>query len=508
MTILDILEKDMQNNPQKIRVKFEDKSFTSHEFNLRINRLANALKALGVKKGDRVGVLLKNCNQYLEIPFATAKIGAITVTANFRLKGRELTHIFKDSGAKILVTGFEFEATIKEILPVLKEVNHVIGVGNEHGFSLDYEEILRRSPEKSPIYNLTEDDVVFIMYTSGTTGLSKGAMLTSRNLISSVINEISVIDTPTSSIALQVMPLYHVVWVDTLHYILRANTTVIANFDPENILKIIEKKRVTHTMMVPAMINALINYPDREKYDLKSIKLISYVGAPMPTSLLKQGIDIFGNIFLNQYGVTETCACLSYLSPGEHVICGSKKETKKLFSIGREQICCRIRILDDNGKIVPPGQVGEIAAKGPQIMKGYWNNIKETAKSIKNGWFHTGDLGYKDDGGYIYLVDRKVDMIISGGENIYSREIEDVLHSHHQIKDAAVIGIPDEKWGEQIKAYIVVKEGKELIKDEIITFCGKNLAKFKIPKVIEFIDELPKDPNGKVLKRILKQKRE
>jgi acyl-CoA synthetase (AMP-forming)/AMP-acid ligase II len=506
MTILDILEKDLQNNPQKIRVIFEDKRFTSSEFNIRINKFANALKDLGLKRGDRVGVLLRNCNQYLEIPFATAKIGVITVTANFRLTGKELTHIFKDSGSKILITGYEFEETIKEILPELKEIRHVISVGGDRSFGLDYEEILSQAKDKSPTYNLTEDDVVFIMYTSGTTGLSKGAMVTSRNLISSVINEISVINTPPSSIALQVMPLYHVVWVDTLHYILRAKTTVIANFDPQNILKIIEKERVSHTMMVPAMIGALVNYPDLKKYDLKSLKLISYVGSLMPTSLLKQGFNIFGNIFLNQYGVTETCACLSYMSPQEHIFLGSEKEKKRLASIGREQTCCRIQIFDENERSLPPGKVGEIVARGPQVMKGYWNKPDETTKAIKNGWFHTGDLGYMDEEGYIYLVDRKVDMIISGGENIYSREIENVLYSHPKVKESAVIGIPDEKWGEQIKAFIAVKEGEKLEEEEIIDFCKKSLAKFKIPKLIEFTDELPKDPNGKILKRVLKQK--
>jgi O-succinylbenzoate-CoA ligase len=495
MVLPDIPRRNAKLYPDKIAVVSKYRKYTFKELDRRINQLSNIILSLGVKKGDRVAILSKNSTYYLEIPYAILKAGAIVVTINYRLKEKEISYIIEDSGAKTLITTDEFIDNIGNLRNRLK---NIIVIGNNiPEYTINYEDSIAGASSYDPDIEIDKDEVAFYLYTSGTTGVPKGVMLTHNNFIVSAKNFI--METPIlfNDVYLAAMPLYHSV-ITLLHaFFMRGCTSVIVNFDPEEILSIIEREKVTKTMLVPTMINMLCECKNINKYDLKSLDTILYAASPMPLPLLKKGISIFGNIFYQMYGLTESTTLCTTLTKEEH-------KGERIKSIGREIMTVRVRIVDENDNNLPAGEIGEIIVKGDNLMKGYLNRPKDTGKVIRNGWLRTGDMGWMDRDGYIYLVDRKDDMIISGGVNIYPKEIEDVIISYSKVKDVGVIGIPDEKWGEAIKAFVVIKE--ECSEEEILNYCKKNLASFKKPKYIEFVDELPRDLAGKLNRKLLKEK--
>ncbi len=495
MLLTDIPIRNARLYPDKIGVISGEHRYTFRELNERINKAANLLLNLGIKKGDRVAILSKNSSYYLDIPYAILKAGGIVVTLNYRLKEREMDYILRDSGAKILIATEEFLDKVEFLKDRLKKV---IIIGKEiPSYAVNYEDSLINIPSSEPGIEIDKEDIAFYLYTSGTTGAPKGVMLTHHNFIVSAKNFI--METPIlfEDIYLAAMPLYHSV-ISLLHaFFMRGCTSVIMNFDVEGILRVIEKERVTKTMLVPTMIRMLCDYKDIKRYDLSSLNTLLYAASPMPLPLLKRGMEIFGNIFFQMYGLTESTTLCTTLPKEEHV-------GEKIRSIGREIMTVRVRIVDEEDRDMPPGEIGEIVVKGENLMKGYLNRPEETKKALRNGWLHTGDMGWMDKDGYIYLVDRKDDMIISGGVNIYPKEIEDVIISHPKVKDVGVVGVPDDKWGEAIKAFVVLKD--ECSEEEIIEYCKKNLASFKKPKYIEFIDELPRDLAGKLNRKLLKKR--
>ena len=373
-----------------------------------------------------------------------------------------------------------------------------------------YEEVLSHSRGKEPDVAIHDDDVVSMFFTAGTTGRPKGALRTNRHVIMNAITGVIELMVDYDERALITFPMYHVSCEDNIgRHSFMSNTIYIRRegyFDPADVLHFIEKERITRCQMVPTMIHALIQVPNVKRYDLSSLQQILYAGAPIPVELLKKALQVFSCGFVQMYGQTETGPITTLLKPEDHIMDGSEKKLQRLASAGRAAIDYEIRIVNDNGEDVEIGEVGEIIVRSEAMMKGYWQLPNETKKKLKGGWLYTGDLGKFDEDGYVYIVERKNDMIISGGVNIYPREIEEVLYKHAAVLEASVIGVPDEYWGESVKACIVLKKEASVSDEEIIDFCGKQLAGYKKPKSVDFLKELPKSPQGKILKRTLRDK--
>jgi acyl-CoA synthetase (AMP-forming)/AMP-acid ligase II len=373
-----------------------------------------------------------------------------------------------------------------------------------------YESILTRGGKREPGVKIGDDDVMNIIFTAGTTGMSKGAMRTHRHITTNATAAIIEMKISYEERVLISYPMYHVAFDDHVcRHSIMANTTVIrreGSFDAEEVLEILSRNRITMCQFVPTMINALLQSRDIDKYDLSCLRLMLYTAAPMRIELLKRALQKFKCGFAQLYGQTESGPFTAMLRPEDHVLEGSERELQKLASVGRPVVDYEIRIVDEEGKDVQVGEVGEIIVKSEAMMKGYWQLPEETEEKLKEGWLHTGDLGKFDEDGYLYLVDRKNNLIISGGKNIYPREVEDILYQHPMVLEAAVVGIPDDYWGEAVKAIVVLKKGAAVSEEEIIRFCREHLASYKKPKSVEFWGELPKNVQGKILKRVIRER--
>ena len=508
MLLQDLLRRNAKLFPYKTAVVFQNHRFSFQELQERTNRLANGLRGLGVQPGDRVAVLLNNCHQYVELYFAIPKAGAIITPLNYRLAGSELSWIVNNAGANTLIFQESYLPAVKEIQAEIKSVHHYICTQGNHAGLVNYEELIAQSPSEEPEMDGHEEDVMSIFYTSGTTGKPKGAMLTHRNIISNaqVINIEQKIR--AGDMFLIVSPLYHTIAPACMYaHMYRGNTNVaIDQFDPQLMLEVIEKERVTHIFLVPSMIIFTLEYPGVGNYDLSSLRMIWYGGSPMPANRIKQAMEIFGCELGQGFGMTEIGPCfVSVLSPEDHILKAPEQE-KRLTSTGRNYSNTEVKIVDDEDQEVPIGTVGEICVRGPNVMKGYWRRPQESAEALKDGWFHTGDLGRLDEEGFLYVVDRKKDMIISGAENIYSAEVENALSGHPAVLEVAVIGVPDEKWGEAVKAVVALREGMKATEEELIEHCKQRLASYKKPKSVDFMERLPRNVMGKVLKTELREK--
>ena len=355
------------------------------------------------------------------------------------------------------------------------------------------------------------DDLAWLFYTSGTTGMPKGAMLTHRNLLDMTMNFYADIcpGFGPDDVILHAAPLSHGSGLYALPNIAKGAANIILeskSFDPELVYKTIQNYRVTNMFAAPTMIKLMVDSPAVGKYDHSSMKALNYGGAPMLVEDLKEAIVKLGPCLVQLFGQAESPMTITYLSHRDHVLEGTSEQTKRLASAGFQRTDVEVKILDSKDKELPPGEMGEIVTRSDLVMKGYWRNPKATADTIKNGWLHTGDMGYMDESGYLFIMDRSKDMIITGGENVYPREIEEVLVQHPAVREVAVIGIPDPKWGEAIKAVVSVVQGKSVTEEELFSFCKENIASYKKPKSVDFMDELPKNNYGKILKRELRAK--
>jgi long-chain acyl-CoA synthetase len=504
-TFKDLLNKNAKTYPDKTAFIFENNRYTFKEVNQRINSLINALASMGVKKGDRVALLAYNCSQYFEV-FNVAKAGMICVPLNYRSVSRELVYLINNSEANTLLLEKEFVDTILSIRDQLTGVKNFICLDSAVENMASYEQLISNFPPDEPVDDLESDDPSILFYTSGTTGRPKGALHTHKSLLAEAA-AVGQNFTP-ADIALCVMPFFHV--AGSAVYLFPAfasGATVVIHkkFDETNILETIAREKITYICLVPAMIIRLLEHPDLDKYDLSSLRTIVYTGAPMPFEALKNGVKRFGKIFVQLLGQTETLN-LTILDKEDHIIEGPADKIKRLESVGKPPRAGEVRIVDGKLQDVPVGEVGEIVAKSDRMMKEYWKMPRETAEIMKGGWLHTGDLGRMDENGYIYIVDRKKDMIISGGENIYSREVEEILYTHPAVQEVAVVGVPDEKWGESVKAVIVLRKGMKATEDEIIDFCKERLASYKKPKSVEFWGSLPMTGSGKIMKAEIRDK--
>jgi len=498
-----ILEKNAEKYPDKEAIIFQDRRLTYKEINERVNSLAKGLLDLGIRKGDIVAILLYNCAEFMEITFAVNKVGAIWLPLNWRLVGEELSYILNDAQSKMLISEKEFREVIEPIkknIPLVKEYV-CVGEGVPEGWR-SYDEIINSNLGTVVPHELVEmDDLSRLMYTSGTTAHPKGVMITYSNLYWKNIAHILEFDITSEDRVLVVGPLYHVGGLDlptTGVIYVGGSVVILRRFDAIEVLKAIDKERIAGTWLAPAMINTLLQEPTIKQYDVSSLRFIIDGGEKMPEPLIRKFMELFPNTwFADAYGLTETVSGDTFLR--------KDKSLEKLGSVGKAVTHLQMKIVDDSGREVSPGELGEIVLKGPKVFKGYWNNPEATEATIKQGWLYTGDIGYVDEEGYLYIVDRKKDVIISGGENIASLEVERVIYENPKVLEVAVVGIPHPKWQEVPKAYVVLKEGESMTSQELSDFCAKKLAKFKVPKEVEFIKSLPRNPSGKVLKRELRE---
>ncbi len=508
MLVGDIPVRNAGFYPNKTAILEGKDKFTFSQFNERVNRLGNAILGLGLVKGDRIAVLNHNCYQYIELYFASAKIGIPIVPLNYRFNPNELLYVLSDSGARALFFGKDYLATAEILLKEDLRAEHFICIDESVSGMKSYEEMISGSPATEPLMPIDEEDIAVLGYTGGTTGKPKGVMTTHRNIITSCYNNVIERALNPNAVFLNVPPLFHAGGANSMFTFsfLGATNATINSSDMSVILKTIEEHKITHLVLVPTMILSLLDHPHIEDYDLRSLKGIFYGTAPIAVGPLKKAMQLLKCEFSQVYGMTETFVPVSILKAEDHVLDGSPEEDRRMSSAGREVMGVRVKILDDNEQEVAGGQTGEIVVRGENVMKGYWNQPELTKQVLKDGWFYTGDMGKLDEDRYLYIVDRKKDMIISGGENIYAKEVEDVLFAHPAVAQAVVIGVPDNTWGEAVKGLVIKKKGAEVGEEELIGFCKTRLASYKKPKSIEFLEDFPKSTAGKVLKRELREK--
>jgi acyl-CoA synthetase (AMP-forming)/AMP-acid ligase II len=508
MLLSDVVEMNARRLPQKEALCFEGERITFSRLKDRVYSASNALLSLA-RPGDRVAILGENCHQYAEMYFAAPSAGLVLVPLNYRLAEREIAYVINDSGARVLIVLEDYVDRVQGVLRDIPDVEHFVCVGKTPQGMRDYEELISRFPSHKPDVAPHEDDVAWFIYTSGTTGFPKGAMITHKNVVSKFQNLMLSGNTAPDEISLFNFPLFHIAGSVALSQLYAGSTVhLIKKFDPQQVLSIIEREKINSTGFAPTMFNFLMRHPAIDKYYTGTLKRIGYGASPMPVELLREGMERFGKVFNQLYGLTESTGTVTSLEAVDHVVEGPEEQVRRLASCGKELMNVWVRVVDVEGNDVEPGgQMGEIVVKGDNVMKGYWNKPEATAETIVDGWLHTGDMAWVDDEGYLFITDRRKDMILSGGENIYPREIEEVIYRHPSVMEAAVIGYPDKVWGESVRAIIKLKEGHSATEEEIIELCRMNLAGYKKPRSVLFLqEELPKNPTGKILKKVLREK--
>jgi acyl-CoA synthetase (AMP-forming)/AMP-acid ligase II len=509
MNVGTLLTKAARTFPETLAIVHGSRRLTYTQFNARVNRLANALARLGIGRGDHVALLQHNHPETLESMFACFKAGCAVVPINFRLHPNECAFIIDHSESKAVIVSGEFHDAILAIRDRIPGTRHLITLAGGAGPLLEYEALLDAESAAWPDVAVQPDDLAWLFYTSGTTGLPKGAMLTHRNLLAMTMNACADIcpGLGPADVILHAAPLSHGSGLYALPNIAKAAANVILEsktFDPELVLATIEQHRVTNMFAAPTMVKLMVDSPAIERYDHRSLRACIYGGGPMLIEDLKAAMRTLGPCLVQLYGQAESPMTITYLPHGDHVLNGTADEERRLASAGFARTDVEVRVVGPDGAELPRGEIGEIVTRSDLVMKGYWRNPQATAEAIRDGWLHTGDVGSVDSAGYLFILDRSKDMIISGGENIYPREIEEVIIRHPAVREVAVIGVPDPKWGEAVKAIVAVKSGAVLREEDVIAWCKETMASYKKPKSVEFVAELPKNNYGKVLKRELR----
>lgn len=505
LVIGEMLARVARIKPDVEALVFEDRRYSYREFDARVNRLTNGLKGRGIGRGDKVAQLLFNCSELVESYFAVCRLGAVNVPLNFRLIGPEILYQVTNSETRLLIFGEEFTSVIDEIRGEIPDVALVCVGGNVPEFAEPFGEVFASGDESPPDVAVHDDEPAFIMYTSGTTGRPKGAVLTHKNQMINIINctmeILPVIGTMEDHRVQFVAPLFHEAALAYTLFAFSTSSTVciLKFFEPHKVLQQIQDERMTATLQVPVMSTMLMNTPELDSYETSSLQFYLTGAAILPTETRHQINRAFPGVKLfDVFGQTEMSPATCMMKPDD--------AERKTASVGKPIVNVEVRVVDDDDNEVPVGEVGEIVYRGPTTMKEYYRNPEATGEALRNGWFHSGDLVCRDEEGFVYVVGRKKDMIISGGENIYSAEIEDAIYLHPKVHEAAVIGTYDEVWGEAVMAVVVPKPGEELTEEEVIEWCGERLASYKKPKRVDFVDALPRNAAMKVLKYELRER--
>jgi fatty-acyl-CoA synthase len=489
-----------------VAYEFEGRQTSFAQFDVLTNRVANALQATGVRPRERIAYLGKNSDSYFELLLGAIKANVVMAPVNWRLAGPEIAFIVEDCKAPVLFAGPEFIELVDRIRPQLPDVRSFVATeGGAPGW-LSYAAWRDAQNGEDPRVEIDRKDIAIQLYTSGTTGKPKGAMLSHANFLNLV--ETGRDQKPDwnkwseDEVSLVAMPIFHIGgsgWgVMGLYH--GAKGVIAREFDPTKVLDFFEQSGITKLFMVPAAMQFVVRQPRARDVDFSRLKYMLYGASPIPAALLKECIEVFKCGFVQMYGMTETTGTIVALPPEDHV-----EGLERMRSAGKAMPGVELAILDVNGNRLPPGEVGEIATRSGSNMAGYWNLPEATARTLgSDGWLRTGDAGYMDADGYLYIHDRIKDMIISGGENIYPAEVESAICDHPDVAEVAVIGVPDDRWGEAVKAIVVMKQGKEATAADIINFTRERIAGFKTPKSVEFIDALPRNPSGKILRRHLR----
>jgi acyl-CoA synthetase (AMP-forming)/AMP-acid ligase II len=497
--------------PEREALVCGDVRLTYLQVQERVNRLANALTDLGIERGNKVAIMALNSHQYIETYYACAKLGAVFAPLTYRAKREELTYMVNNSEASAFFVGERYLELVSAMRAEIKGVRHFICYDARPQGMQSYEDILAKYPSDEIFVEIDDADPSVLMYTSGTTALPKGVVLTYLALSVYVTNTVEPADPETHGVMLLSVPVYHVAGVTAIMSSIWGGRTLVLlpQFEPHAWLEAVHKERVTHSFVVPTMLKRVMDEPDFARYDLSSLQLVAYGAAPMPYEVIRKAVGVFKCGLMNAYGQTESTSTLTYLGPDDHRIEGTEEEKQKrlerLKSVGRPMEDVTVAIMDPTGNLLPPGQEGEIVAQGARLMTGYWKRDEETAQALVDGWLHTGDVGWVDEEGYLFITGRTKDLIIRGGENISPGEIEAVLEQHPKIEEAVVIGVPDLEWGEEVKAIVVLKPGETATADEIVQYAKSRLASFKAPKYVAFAQELPRNYLGKVLKTDLRK---
>jgi acyl-CoA synthetase (AMP-forming)/AMP-acid ligase II len=502
LTCGDLIKRGRALYGQQTALIFEDRRFTFAEQASRMARLANALLAKGLRKQDRVAVLARNCSEYIECFGAGELAGFVIINLNSRLAQPELAAICRDCQPSVLIYAAEFATQANAIASQVSSIRLRIGFGGEEAA---YESLIAAASAEIPTVQPDPGDTAYIMYTSGTTGGSKGVMISHAAMAEAtrmLSCESGIL--PTDK-ALIVMPLFHLGGkIEQMNFSLMGAAVILKTaFEPEDILATIEKEKVTAAHFAPLMVQRMVDVLDTKPYDVSSLRCIHYASAPMPVPALRRAIAKMGPIFVQVYGMTE-CLFGTILKAHHHLVDGTEAERRRLASAGQPALGNEVKIVHDDGSACETGEIGEIIFRSPTTMTGYWNKSTLTADVLRDGWFHTQDLGFVDDAGFVFVVDRKKDMIISGGENIYSWEVEEALRAHPEVAEVAVIAVPDKVWGESVKACVQLRAGSATTEDALIEHTRTLIASYKKPRSIDFVESLPRLFNGKIDKKALR----
>jgi len=499
MTVPQLLEERTAQQPDKTFLFFKDEEVTYQQLTDYMRAIACGLIKIGVKKGDNACLLIPNRPEFIYSFFGVMRAGAVAVPINTLLKGEEITYIVNNCEAEVIIVTDEHLDLFRSVKKDCPRIKHVISTTDDDDV-ISFEELLNTPIDEGILPTISEADHASIIYTSGTTGRPKGVILTHGNYVSDTRMMNEAVEMSTEDRFLCILPLFHVnaQVVTTLGPMYAGGSMVLMEgFSPKKFLPALERYGATAFSGVPTVYAILNNQPDAEQYDLSKLRFCVCGAAPMPVEVFNEFEKKYKAFILEGYGLSEA-TCASSVNP-----LGGKR---KIGSIGLPYKEQPMKIFDDNDNEVPPGTVGEIVIKGPNVMKGYYNNPEATAETLRNGWLHTGDLGYVDEDGYFFIVGRKKEMIIRGGENIYPKEIEEVVYRHPAVREAAVVGLPDKVWGEEVAAFIVLRDQASLTEDDLINYCKEHLADYKCPRKVFFVDDLPKTATGKIQKNKVVQR--
>jgi acyl-CoA synthetase (AMP-forming)/AMP-acid ligase II len=503
-TLGDALRSNAHKRPNEIALIYAGRRVTFGEHHVRAQKLAHALHSAGLRQQDRIAVLSQNSAAYLEI-FATGELaGYVVATVNFRLAAPEIGYILGDSAPEILFFEAQYAGAIAALRQTLPSIRCYVCIGDALDWAIGYEDFLESGSSDGAPFQARGDDIMHLIYTSGTTARPKGVMRTHRaeiGMAEFMTSEVGVLAGDRVQI---MMPLFHVGarWLQLGAHLRGASVILHREFEPDEVLATIAREGVTVTHMAPTIVQRVFDHPLADSTDLSTLRTVYYSAAPMPLSLLRRVLTRLGPVFVQLYGMTEGFG--TTLHKDQHVPDGRPEQIRRLASVGQAPAGVGIRILNDAHQDQPVGQPGEVVIHTDTRMLGYWNNSVATAAALRDGWYYSGDLGYLDEEGYLFLVDRKKDMIISGGENIYCREVEEAIAAHPGVADVAVIGVPDPEWGEAVRALIVKAPGAALTEAEIVQHCRELIASYKKPRSVVFLDELPRLTTGKVNKVLLR----